>query len=79
VRTRYERGDIPGFPLYGRVGSPIRFKLSVIEAMIESWQTAASGRGDASQPGPTPQRRAYPLGLPPPVNPAAERGRLNEE
>lgn len=36
ILDRFERGDIPGFRLYGgRIGSPVRFRWSEIEAMLE--------------------------------------------
>jgi len=45
VLTRFERGDLPGFRLYGRVGAPVRFRLSEIEATIADWEAAAPDRG----------------------------------
>lgn len=36
VLDRFEAGDLPGFRLYGgRVGAPVRFRWSEIEAMLE--------------------------------------------
>jgi Helix-turn-helix domain len=36
VLDRFERGDLPGFRLYGgRVGAPVRFRWSEVEAMLE--------------------------------------------
>jgi predicted DNA-binding transcriptional regulator AlpA len=36
VLDRFEAGDLPGFRLYGgRVGAPVRFRWSEVEAMLE--------------------------------------------
>jgi predicted DNA-binding transcriptional regulator AlpA len=36
ILDRFERGDLPGFRLYGgRVGAPVRFRWSEVEAMLE--------------------------------------------
>jgi hypothetical protein len=36
VLDRFERGDLPGFRLYGgRVGAPVRFRWSEVGAMLE--------------------------------------------
>jgi excisionase family DNA binding protein len=36
VLDRFERGDLPGFRLYGgKVGAPVRFRWSEIEALLE--------------------------------------------
>ena len=45
VLARFERGDLPGFRLYGRVGAPVRFRESAIAALIANWEAAAPGRG----------------------------------
>jgi predicted DNA-binding transcriptional regulator AlpA len=37
VLDRFERGDLPGFRLFGRKGGPVRFRLSEIEAQLEGW------------------------------------------
>jgi predicted DNA-binding transcriptional regulator AlpA len=37
ILDRYQRGEIPGFPLWGRKGGPVRFRRSEVEALIESW------------------------------------------
>lgn len=42
VLDRFERGDLPGFRLWGRKGGPIRFRLSEIEALLESWRSGNS-------------------------------------
>jgi excisionase family DNA binding protein len=37
VLDRFERGDVPGFRLYGgKIGAPVRFRWSEVEAWIES-------------------------------------------
>jgi predicted DNA-binding transcriptional regulator AlpA len=36
VLDRFERGDLPGFRLYGgRVGAPVRFRWSEVNAWLE--------------------------------------------
>jgi predicted DNA-binding transcriptional regulator AlpA len=45
VLARFERGDLPGFRLYGSVGAPVRFRPSEIEAAVAEWEAAAPGRG----------------------------------
>jgi predicted DNA-binding transcriptional regulator AlpA len=38
VLDRWERGDLPGFRLFGRKGGPVRFRLGEVEAVLESWR-----------------------------------------
>jgi predicted DNA-binding transcriptional regulator AlpA len=38
VLDRWERGDLPGFRLFGRKGGPVRFRLSEIESVLDSWR-----------------------------------------
>ena len=38
VLDRFERGDLPGFRLFGRKGGPVRFRLSEIEELLETWR-----------------------------------------
>jgi excisionase family DNA binding protein len=52
VQRRYERGDLPGFRLYGRKGAPLRFRLSEIEAIVAGWEAAAPGRGACHHTAP---------------------------
>jgi len=48
VLDRFERGDLPGFRLFGRKGGPVRFKLSEIEETLASWRVEGPGtRGEA--------------------------------
>lgn len=44
VLDRFERGDLPGFRLFGRKGGPVRFRLSEIEATLESWRAPEEKR-----------------------------------
>ena len=59
VLDRFERGDLPGFRLFGKKGGPVRFRLSEIEAALSNWKVNGPGRGgevahNASQrPDPT--------------------------
>jgi len=50
VLDRWERGDLPGFRLFGRKGGPVRFRLSEVEAILETWRR-----------GPTPCRQPQPV------------------
>jgi excisionase family DNA binding protein len=51
VLDRFERGDLPGFRLFGgKVGAPVRFRWSEVEAMLE--------RGRC---GPAPCREPEPV------------------
>jgi excisionase family DNA binding protein len=38
ILDRFERGDLPGFRLFGRKGGPVRFRESEIAALVESWR-----------------------------------------
>jgi excisionase family DNA binding protein len=38
VLDRFERGDLPGFRLFGTKGGPVRFRLSEVEAALEGWR-----------------------------------------
>jgi len=44
VLDRFERGELPGFRLFGRKGGPVRFRLSEIEAALEGWRFGDAGR-----------------------------------
>ena len=45
ILDRYERGDLPGFNIFGKKGGPVRFRLSEIRALEESWR---QGEGRAA-------------------------------
>jgi excisionase family DNA binding protein len=38
VLKRFESGALPGFRLWGRKGGPLRFRLSEIESLLNSWR-----------------------------------------
>jgi predicted DNA-binding transcriptional regulator AlpA len=42
VFHRFERGDLPGFRLWGRKGGPVRFRLSEIESLLDSWRVGGN-------------------------------------
>lgn len=42
VLDRFERGDLPGYRLFGRKGGPVRFRLSDVEAALEGWRVGSS-------------------------------------
>jgi predicted DNA-binding transcriptional regulator AlpA len=46
ILDRFERGDLPGFRLFGRKGGPVRFRLSEIESQLDGWRF---GAGPTSQ------------------------------
>lgn len=51
VLDRFQRGDLPGFRLFGRKGGPVRFRLSEIEMALESWHVEGGHRrSGVSQP-----------------------------
>jgi excisionase family DNA binding protein len=54
VLDRFERGDLPGFRLWGRKGGPVRFRLSEVEALLASWHVERVPEGGlhASQTAP---------------------------
>ena len=61
VLTRFERGDLPGFRLYGRVGAPVRFRLSDLEAAVA--ELGSCGAGTRSTPAHHVRRRTrHPTG-----------------
>ena len=51
VLDRFERGDLPGYRLFGRKGGPVRFRMSEVEAVLEGWRVGPGARGEVS---PTP-------------------------
>lgn len=54
VLDRFERGDLPGFRLYGRKGGPVRFRLGEVEALLEGWRVNGPGAaGGEVSPTPT--------------------------
>jgi len=38
VLDRFERGDLPGFRLFGKKGGPVRFRESEVLAALEAWR-----------------------------------------
>lgn len=42
VLDRFERGDLPGFRLFGRKGGPVRFRQSEVEALLAEWRVGPS-------------------------------------
>ena len=51
VLDRFERGDLPGFRLFGKKGGPVRFRLSEVELVLEQWRVGPDAGGGVS---PTP-------------------------
>jgi predicted DNA-binding transcriptional regulator AlpA len=54
VLDRFERGDLPGFRLWGKKGGPVRFRLSEIEVQLDGWRVNRSGAGGEVAPVPYP-------------------------
>ena len=52
IAERFERGDLPGFRLFGRKGGPVRFRLGEIEKMLETWRVNGPGAGGEVAPVP---------------------------
>jgi excisionase family DNA binding protein len=50
VLDRFEAGTLPGFRLGGRVGSPVRFRWSEVEAWLEEGRVGPR-RGDQALRG----------------------------
>jgi excisionase family DNA binding protein len=48
VLDRWERGDLPGYRLFGRRGGPVRFRMSEIEELLTSWRAGAGGEAPAT-------------------------------
>jgi excisionase family DNA binding protein len=42
VLDRFERGDLPGFRLFGKKGGPVRFRESEVLAVLEAWRFGPS-------------------------------------
>lgn len=52
VLDRFQRGDLPGFRLFGRKGGPVRFRPSEIEAALEDWRAGARGEAPTTPQHP---------------------------
>ena len=52
VLDRFERGDLPGFRLFGKKGGPVRFRFSEIESTLAGWKV--NGPGPRGEVSPTP-------------------------
>ena len=77
VLARFERGDLPGgLRLYGKVGAPVRFRLSELEAAIAKWESAAPGRGVRQYTAPGAAVRSI---VPPANTPGREERPTTEE
>jgi excisionase family DNA binding protein len=53
ILDRFERGDLPGYRLFGRKGGPVRFRLADVEAALESWRVNGPGERGAVSPTPS--------------------------
>jgi excisionase family DNA binding protein len=53
VLDRWERGDLPGYRLFGRKGGPVRFRVSEIEAALDLWRVNGPAVGGEVSPTPT--------------------------
>ena len=41
ILDRFERGDLPGYRLFGRKGGPVRFRASDVERFLEGCRVEA--------------------------------------
>ena len=46
VLDRFERGDLPGFRLWGRKGGPVRFRLAEVERALDAWRVGSADEGE---------------------------------
>jgi excisionase family DNA binding protein len=53
ILDRFEKGDLPGFRLFGRKGGPVRFRLADVEAALEGWRVNGPGAGGTVSATPT--------------------------
>lgn len=53
ILDRWERGDLPGYRLFGKRGGPVRFRLSEIEAALASWRVASDDERARVRGGPS--------------------------
>jgi predicted DNA-binding transcriptional regulator AlpA len=66
VLDRFERGDLPGFRLFGKKGGPVRFRLCEVETQLEEWRVNGPGAGGgATAPTAAPARGVVSHALPP--------------
>jgi excisionase family DNA binding protein len=56
VLDRWERGDLPGFRLWGRKGGPVRFRLDEIEALLASWYVDRAPEESLQTPQTAPEK-----------------------
>lgn len=38
ILDRFERGELPGFRLFGKKGGPVRFRVVEVLAVLETWR-----------------------------------------
>ncbi|HXH89806.1 MAG TPA: helix-turn-helix domain-containing protein [Gaiellaceae bacterium] len=53
ILDRFERGDLPGFRLFGKKGGPVRFRESEILEALDGWRVNGPGAGGEVSPTPT--------------------------
>jgi hypothetical protein len=58
ILDRFERGDLPGFRLFGRKGGPVRFRPSEILDALDGWRV--NGPGTAEEVAPVPHQSPDP-------------------
>jgi len=66
ILDRFQRGDLPGFRLFGRKGGPVRFRWSEIAELLDSWKVGA--RGGAPAPPQRPPEASVVSRSPAPPN-----------
>lgn len=60
----FEAGKLPGFRLGGRKGGPVRFRVSEVEAILDSWRVYPvpvhdNGRAPHERPRPGTERMSF--------------------
>jgi excisionase family DNA binding protein len=73
ILDRFQRGDLPGYRLWGRKGGPVRFRLSEVERALDGWRV---GEGVVTRSLSTTRNDARETLYDDPVN---DPGNTNEE
>jgi len=53
ILDRFERGDLPGYRLFGKKGGPVRFREMEILEVLDGWRVNGPGAGGEVSPTPT--------------------------
>ncbi len=50
ILDRFERGDLPGYRLFGRKGGPVRFREAEILEALDGWRVNGPGTHSPKAP-----------------------------